>query len=338
MSKHCDLYTRERIISLRKAGFSYSHISEVTGVPKSTICDICKKWDTHGSHARAFGSGTTTKLTKEQKKKVVSFSQSNPTNSAKAILGELKNSSNIQVCEQTIRNTLHNNGLFGRIAEVKPLVNKKTMQKRVDLCNTWRYASDEDYKRIVYSDEAPFTLFTANKNQRVWRPVGQRHNIKFTVPMVKHGGGKIMVWGCFSYFGVGKLVKITGHMDKIQYIDILINNLDASFDMMGVENPIFQQDNDPKHTSKYATDFFDMCSFTRLAWPSYSPDLNPIEHLWARIKSQLIGFKAKNEQELFEKIETLWYAIPAEYCQKMCMSMKQRIKDCLDQNGAPTRW
>ena len=61
-----------------------------------------------------------------------------------------------------------------------------------------------------------------------------------------------MVWGCMSWEGVGRLAEIEGRMDADQYVEILEENLLPSLVEAGfsVEEAIFQQDNDPKHTSK----------------------------------------------------------------------------------------
>jgi hypothetical protein len=77
------------------------------------------------------------------------------------------------------------------------------------------------------------------------------------LPTMKYGGGKIVIWGWISSKGVGRLVFIEGIMEKYQYKRILVENLASSCDILGLsDNFVFQQDNDPKHKSKYVRDFF----------------------------------------------------------------------------------
>src|SRR4029434_1293115 len=73
----------------------------------------------------------------------------------------------------------------------------------------------------------------------------------YIIPTVKFGGGNIMVWGCFSAYGTGKLHTIEGRMNRKMYRDILDKNLLPTTRMMKMTRGwTFQQDNDPKHTAK----------------------------------------------------------------------------------------
>jgi hypothetical protein len=52
--------------------------------------------------------------------------------------------------------------------------------------------------KIPWSDETKIELFVLNAKLHVWTKPG-------TIPPVKHGGGNIMMWGCFSATGTGRL-------------------------------------------------------------------------------------------------------------------------------------
>jgi hypothetical protein len=64
--------------------------------------------------------------------------------------------------------------------------------------------------KILWSDETKIELFGLNAKRHVWRkPV--------TIPTVKHGGGSIMLWGCFSVAGTGRLFRIEGKIYGAKY-------------------------------------------------------------------------------------------------------------------------
>ena len=67
---------------------------------------------------------------------------------------------------------------------------------------------------ILWSDETKIELFGLNTTCQFWRKPG-------TIPAVKHGGVSIMLWGCFSAAGTGRLVKIEAKMNGAKYREIL---------------------------------------------------------------------------------------------------------------------
>ena len=101
---------------------------------------------------------------------------------------------------------------------------------------------------------------------------------RITIPTVKHGGDSIMLWGCFSSAGTGKLVRMEGMMDGAKYREIIEGNLSqSSRDLRLGRRFTFLQDNDPKHTAKATLKVFNGRHLNVLEWPSHSPELNTIE-------------------------------------------------------------
>ena len=129
----------------------------------------------------------------------------------------------------------------------------------------------------------------------VWKKKGEPLQNKEVQGTVKFGGGSLMVWGCMGWNGVGILAEVEGRMDAEQYVSILEDNLLSSMENSGIpkESIIFQQDNDPKHSSKRAQNWFETQGIRLFDWPAQSPVLSPYEHLWQHLKKRLNSYEAE---------------------------------------------
>jgi hypothetical protein len=66
-------------------------------------------------------------------------------------------------------------------------------------------------------------------------------------------------------------------MNGAMYREILKNNMSPHLFKLGIDDFIFQQDNDPKHKSKVVTNYLENKKIKVLSWPSQSPDFNPLK-------------------------------------------------------------
>uniref|UniRef100_A0A673L9D2 Thimet oligopeptidase 1 n=1 Tax=Sinocyclocheilus rhinocerous TaxID=307959 RepID=A0A673L9D2_9TELE len=225
------------------------------------------------------------------------------------------------------------------MARQKPLLSARHMKTRMEFAKKHLKDSKMVRNKILWSDETKTELFGLNSKRYVWRKPGTAHHLSNTVPTVKHGGGSIMLWGCFSAAGTGRLVAIEGKMNAAKYRDILDENLlQSAQDLRLGQRFTFQQDNDPKHTAKITKEWLHNNSVTVLEWPSQSPDLNPIEHLWRDLKMAVHQRLPSNLTELERICKEEWQRIPKSRCEKLVASFPKRLMAVLDQKDASTKY
>ncbi len=144
----------------------------------------------------------------------------------------------------TISAALHQSGLYGRR---KPFLTERHTTARWEFAKKHLNDSQTTRSKILWSDETKLELFGHNSQRRVRRKPGTEHHLINTIPTVTHGGGSIMLWGCFSATGTGRLVRTEGKMDAEKYRAVLSENLfQSALDLWLGWRFTFQQDNDPK--------------------------------------------------------------------------------------------
>lgn len=110
---------------------------------------------------------------------------------------------------------------------------------------------------------------------------------------------------------------------------------------------IFQQDNASIHTARTVTTWFQERGISTSEWPPFSPDLNPIEHLWGELKRRLheqfphLIDQGKGEDGytgLGEAIIEVWDSIPQSYMDDLIRSMDHRINAVILAKGWYTKF
>lgn len=156
---------------------------------------------------------------------------------------------------------------------------------------------------------------------------------------------KVMIWACMSIHGVGRIHVVEGSMNSEQYKHVVRNRLKPqALEWYAGNNWILQQDNAPCHTSRVVKACFEEENIEVLPWPSNSPDMNPIETLWAIIKGKLRQMSVTSKGSLINSIIDICIRdnetsrLLQGTCRKLVNSMPERVAELYRKKGGHTRF
>jgi transposase len=252
--KRSQLTTQEKAIIYGRyiEGASKASLAREFRRHPSSITYIIKKFEAGGGAERRIGSGRRRLLTSADVRLILLSIKRN----RRISIWQIKGENNLRhTSDSTILRAIQLFSPFeSKWAKRKPFISIKNMKKRVAWAKYHLDWTIEDWMHVVWSDESPFEI-RSSARFKCWIRKGERPPRECIKQTVKHEK-KIMVWGCFAGHGVGQLHRINGIMDKHVYLNILETVAKPSCEELfpaddeGDHDYMFQEDNDPKHTSK----------------------------------------------------------------------------------------
>lgn len=325
-------------VVLDKEGKSSRAIARQLGVHRNTVRDVLARFAATGTPNSGSRSGRPRCTDEATDTNIAVTARVEPFTSARQVRRKL----DMDASARTVDRRLQEAGLFGRVAVHKRDYSDPELRKRLSFAEGHADWTVQQWEKVIFSDEKTFYGKGFCGQTWVRRPKGEALNPDFTVHKQAHPV-KVGMWACFSAAGPGYSTVFSDNMDAVLMRNTLDTNLLPTAQHFGFLGPppvqwYLLHDNDKKFKSIKVTEWLHNKGVTALDFPPYSPDLNPIENLWAIVAREVEKWSAETVEELGDVIVEEWENVDVNVCRSLAHSMPERCKVVIEAKGWHTKY
>ncbi|GFX31414.1 transposable element Tcb2 transposase [Trichonephila clavipes] len=334
--RHLDAFTRGRIIGKLEEGRSVTSVAAEFGIAHSIVSRLWRQFQTTGTAIRGFSSGRPRGTTPADDRYIVLQARRNRRHTAGEIARHTTQANGGPISRFTVARRLHGGGLFAR-RPVRCVPLTPVHRRRRSLwCREYRNWRDNEWGRVLFTDESRFSLSSDSHRILIWRERGSRNHPSNIIERDRYGGRGILVWGGIMLGSRTDLhIFDAGSVNGTRYCnEILLPYVRLFRGAMGLQF-LFMDDNAPCHRTVAAEQLLESEDIERMNWPARSPDLNPIEHIWDFLGRRLVAraLPPVTIRELRLALQDEWAAMPQQLIDTLILSMGRRCETCLAVRG-----
>lgn len=337
---------RGQIIGLRQTKAQFRDIATIVGCSKATAKSVFYRWKRDGTISTN-NAGRPPIISKRDKRRLIREARIH----RKEPLADITSLITPHASVRTVKRILAKSHISKWIAAERPELTEDHARQRLEWAIKYKDWTPEQWAKVIWCDECSVEKSKDPRQLWVFRTPGEKWLKECINPKVKSGQVKLMVWACFAGRKKGTFVICPQKMTGVAYQAILEENLpqfcEELYEIFG-EEAIFMQDNAPVHTAHVVRDWLRDELYIVMKWPPYSPDLNPIEHIWRELKVGLQsafplikytkGGPDAVKSALADALPQVWDSISEDKFWDLCCSMPRRCAAVINAHGWYTKY